>query len=153
VIRELARRTGGPVFEPHVTLLGEGAGGARKWTALARKLAGACLPVTLKAVRLCTENDPYRALYLAVRKTHALAAARRAAARHARRGGKVFRPHLSLCYGSVPRGLFRRMRGRLRGKLPFLFRVDELRLMATRGLPAAWRPVSVYRRSRADVPS
>ncbi|MBK9083206.1 MAG: 2'-5' RNA ligase family protein [Rhizobiales bacterium] len=99
IVDELARRRGGPVFRPHLTLMGDLARDAQDLAGLLGPIAAAAPPFAAPVGGVETTEAYFRALYAAFPVGPELAALRSAAA--ARTGGAAagFVPHVSLFYG------------------------------------------------------
>ena len=103
LIAELARRFGGPVFDPHVTLLAGLPGPAESVIARAEEVMRVSNPFPVRFVGPELGNSYFRSLYLRVEPRPELLALH-AAARDAfgRTEEPPFFPHLSLMYGAPP---------------------------------------------------
>ena len=103
LIAELARRFGGPVFDPHVTLLAGMVGPAEDIVARVRRVVRAAMAFPLRLVGPEVGDSYFRALYLRVEPSPELLALH-GAARDAfgRREEPPYFPHLSLLYGAPP---------------------------------------------------
>jgi 2'-5' RNA ligase len=141
-IRRLGRKHGGPVFAPHVTLLGGIEGdGATVMARLARLAAATrCFDVRLSGAGF--RDEYFRCLFLRAQRTAALQAARRRAARiFTPRRRDRFMPHLSLFYGRLADGVRRREAAAIGDRMVLRFPVRAIDLVATKGEPEAWRRV------------
>ena len=100
IIAALAREHGGPVFPPHVTLIGsvEDADAPAKAEALARLLT----PFTITLGLLGSDDEFFRAFYIAAEKTPSLQEAHdQAKAVFGLEHMRPYTPHLSLFYGNI----------------------------------------------------
>jgi hypothetical protein len=122
-IRRLGRKHGGPVFAPHVTLLGGIEGdGATVMARLARLAAATrCFDVRLSGAGF--RDEYFRCLFLRAQRTAALQAA------------------LSLFYGRLADGVRRREAAAIGDRMVLRFPVRAIDLVATKGEPEAWRRV------------
>jgi 2'-5' RNA ligase len=103
VIDRLAREHGGPVFPPHLTLLGSITIDESEVLERARILAEAVAPFTIEVDGIDVDATYFQSLFATVRPTNALLAARRAAEQAFDAPlGEAYRPHLSLLYGYYP---------------------------------------------------
>jgi 2'-5' RNA ligase len=101
-IRELARELGGPVFEPHVTLLGRLEGSEddhrRRTEVLARELR----PFPIVLTDAAQGGAYFQCVFLRVQPSAAIMDARARACRVFDRSEPAYVPHLSLVYGVYP---------------------------------------------------
>ncbi len=127
LIESLSRRFGGPVFEPHVTLLAGVREAKRDVVARADEMLRGASALPLRFAGLETAGTYFRALYLRVETSDALLELHQAArAAFARGDDPPYVPHLSLVYGAPPPAAV----------------VEELRPFAPAGLEA--RTLDVY---------
>lgn len=102
-IRLLAKTYRGPVFAPHITLLGPLNADESSLIDGVTTLARTCPPLTLTFKELRSEERFFRTFYVEVEPTPALLHLReRAEALWEVGGDEPYRPHLSLFYGNVP---------------------------------------------------
>jgi len=141
-IGRLSRESGGPLFEPHLTLLG-GIGGAEDLAVAATgRLAAALRPIVLQFCAIEFGNEPYRCLYLRVAENDHLTAAQREAMRlFGRTVDPSFMPHLSLFYGTLARERRAAIAATLEEWRSAFCRAARLHLVATGGGPPPWRVV------------
>jgi 2'-5' RNA ligase len=139
LIESLARRLGGPVFEPHVTLLAGIREAERDAIASTeRTLRGApALPLRFSGAE--TADTYFRALYLGVAPTTPLLDLH-AAAREVfdRRDDPPYVPHLSLVYGAPPPAA---VVEELRPSAPDGFEARTLDVYSTEGPVESWHRV------------
>jgi 2'-5' RNA ligase len=103
LIEALARRYGGPVFDPHVTLLAGLAGPAEDVVARAGRLVGGTKSFSLRFTGPEAGQSYFRGLYLRVEPNPELTALHLAAHdAFGRVDEPPFFPHLSLRYGPPP---------------------------------------------------
>jgi 2'-5' RNA ligase len=139
LIRSLARRFGGPVFDPHVTLLAGVPGPAKEAVARARDAVRSSPPLRLRFAGPEAGESYFRCLYLRVEPTPELLSLH-AAAREAfgRRDEPPFFPHLSLLYARPPAPL---VAGEVRDESLAGFDCRRVDVYSTEGEVAAWRRV------------
>ena len=139
LIAELARRFGGPVFEPHVTLLAGVAGPQRDVVAGAEKVLRAARVFPLRFLGPETGDTYFRALYLRVEPSPELLALQQAAREaFARSDDPPYVPHLSLVYGAPPPAS---VVEEVRPSAPGHFEARALDVYATAGPVEGWRRV------------
>ena len=97
LIEDLARIAGGPVFAPHVTLLGGMEGPAEEMLAKTKKLAGQVSPFDISLGKSGTQRVYFRGFFAEVRQDAAVMAAGAEARRVFSMPGDYF-PHESLSY-------------------------------------------------------
>jgi 2'-5' RNA ligase len=103
LIEALARRFGGPVFDPHVTLLAGVPGPTEAVVARAAELVRESQAFPLRFTGPETGENYFRSLYLRVEPSPPLLALHLAAREAFGRGDEPpFFPHLSLIYGAPP---------------------------------------------------
>lgn len=136
---------GSPVFEPHVTLLGESDKTPAFLAKLVRDIAAARLPLRLRFGRIEASADAYRSLYLSVKRNAGLDTMAAALRRQA--GGKSagdFFPHLSLCYGA-PAPEDRSVLNRSWKSADRIMVFDRIAVVATEGQPPDWQILEIIR--------
>jgi len=114
VVARFAGRFDTPVFEPHVTVLGDLACRFDEARGGARAVAGEVAPFEVTFDGFGSDEAFFRAAYLHVRRTRELVRARCAAERifaDRRSGDEAFEPHLSLAYGSFDETVAREICG------------------------------------------
>jgi 2'-5' RNA ligase len=146
-IRALAARHGGPLFEPHVTLLSgmEPAEADRARAGLAAA-AKRIPPLSIHVGDVGHAPAHFRCLYLCVKLTPALREAREALRRALRpRCRAGYFPHLSLLYAALPKRARQALAATIvPGKTRSAFVAASVRLQATCGRPEEWRAVADY---------
>jgi 2'-5' RNA ligase len=139
LIEALARRFGGPVFEPHLTLLAGAPGPTEAVVARAEELVRGSQAFRIGFTGPETGESYFRSLYLRVEPSPELLALH-VAARDA--FGRVdeppFFPHLSLMYGAAPASAFVEEMGCL---APDGCEARTLDVYSTEGEVEGWHPV------------
>jgi 2'-5' RNA ligase len=102
VVRDLAQRLNAPVFDPHVTLLGNLIGSEGALRAKTATLAQELRPLTITLSEPGYTDEHFRCLFMAVRPSDVLMETRAAAERTFDHVPAHFQPHVSLLYGSYP---------------------------------------------------
>lgn len=139
LIESLARRLGGPVFAPHVTLLAGVPGPERDVVARVENVLRAATAFPLRFRGPETGDTFFRALYLRVEPSPELLALHQAARdAFARRHDPPYVPHLSLVYGAPPPLT---VVEEVRPTAPEGFEARTLDVQSTEGAVEAWRLV------------
>lgn len=166
VIAALARSPGGPVFAPHLTLLGGIQDTEpRVLGERAERLAAASLPIRLEGDGIHGEDAYFRCLTLRITRSPELMALRHEAAEmfgtttpgpSAADAARGFVPHVSLFYGTIPSDIRRELAARIEtGRLgnspgaahremflPEVFLSDGLAIVDTTGGVEVWRVIA-----------
>lgn len=136
LIESLARRFGGPVFEPHVTLLAGVREAERDVVAGAERLWRGPKTLPLRFIGVETDDTYFRALYLRVEPSPELLALHEAARdAFGRMDDPPYVPHLSLVYGPLPPAV---VVAELRPSAPDGFEARTLDVYATEGEVGRW---------------
>ena len=135
-IRALAASHRGPVFPPHVTLLGGLPDEAEGVVAFACRLAGSMAPVPVRLVSARVRDEYFRRLVLEAESTPPLMEAREGALRALEMTAPPYEPHLSLLYG------WARVREADTGvDLPLELTCRHFAVWRTEGTVENWRPL------------
>jgi 2'-5' RNA ligase len=139
LVRSLARRFGGPVFDPHVTLLAGLPGPAKDVIARAGDVVRSSRAPRVRFAGPEAGGSYFRRLYLRVEPSPELVALH-AAAREAfgRKDEPPFVPHLSLLYATPPAPP---IAGEVRDESLTGFEARKVEVYSTEGEVAAWRRV------------
>ncbi len=139
LIESLSRRFGGPVFEPHVTLLAGIRRSERDVLARTEQILRGATALPLRFTGPETGDTRFRALYLRVEPSAPLLALHEAA-RDAfdRRDDPPYLPHLSLVYGAPPPP---EVAQEIRPVAPARFEARRLDVYSTEGPVESWRRV------------
>ena len=139
LIESLGRRFGGPVFDPHVTLLAGAPGPAAEAVRRAEAAARASRPFPVRFAGCEAGTGYFRRLYLRVEPSAELLALH-AAARDAfgRAHEPPLFPHLSLMYGAPPPAA---LVEEVRPQAPDGFEARALDVYATEGEVPRWHRV------------
>jgi 2'-5' RNA ligase len=143
LIAELARRFGGPVFDPHVTLLAGLPGPAANVIARAEDVMRGAKTFPIRFAGPEKGDGYFRCLYVRVEPSPPLLALH-AAARDAfgRTEEPPFFPHLSLMYGAPPPPV---VIEEVRLAVPDGFEARTVDLYSTEGEVECWRRVRRFR--------
>lgn len=143
LIRELSTRLATPVFEPHVTLLGELTGPVPELAARLRALAEELAPFELRLLEATYLDEYFRALFVEVALSRPLTEAHAAARQHfGRRLDPGYYPHLSLVYGDLENDQKEALLEDVGRYYDESVRVEEIALYTTAGSPQTWRCVA-----------
>lgn len=145
-IAELSRRHGAPIFEPHVTLLGDLPGSEEEIVPLSSLLARQLNSYDIHLTTPAQEEQYFRCLFVKVQETSAVMEANV-------RGKRIFnqpndppyRPHLSLLYGSYPVSLKARIIADLPSFQGVHFAVTTLHLIRAESTnPKDWHRIHAF---------
>jgi len=145
-IAHLSQAHGGPLFAPHVTLLGDIAGQEGKLINKTKKLARALSPFDLTLTVPAFQDQYFRCLFMRVKETSTLLEAHRLARKvFHKEGAPLYVPHLSLLYGSYPRSLKEQIIGTLSTSLSMQFTASAVTLFRIEGnSPKDWCKVQMF---------
>jgi len=101
-IRELAQELNGPVFEPHVSLIGSLDGPERELTQRTEELAQQLQPFKVVLTEPSYRDNHFQCLFMLVEKTPPIMNAHALARDFFHKPNQLFVPHVSLAYGSYP---------------------------------------------------
>lgn len=139
LIRMLSRRFGGPIFEPHLTLLAGLPGPAADVLATARRVARGTGPFEVRLLGPEAGDSYFRCLHLPVQPSpDLLALNERFREAFGRRDEPPFFPHLSLLYGPPPAPP---ILDEIRTSLPAGFGARRVDLYSTEGEVERWHRV------------
>jgi 2'-5' RNA ligase len=141
LIRDLARRFGGPVFEPHVTLLAGVPGPAARVVARTQQVLRSPPSLDIRFTGPEAGDSYFRCLYLRVEPTPELRALHeRAREEFGRESEAPFFPHLSLLYAPPPAPP---IIDEVRPSLPGGFRAARIDVFSTEGEVERWHRVGI----------
>jgi len=146
IITQLAHEYGGPVFKPHITLLGGIPGNISEIIARSQAMADLLAPFTLTLGKLDTRDMFFRALFMHLRekeqmkKYHAQALEIFLA-----EDEEIYMPHLSLLYGNYPRSQKEETMTHLKTPQGSFFIVDILHLYRTEGEVENWQKIKDFK--------
>lgn len=148
LVQSVAETFGGPVFAPHVTVLGGLCGPPAEIAgAMRAALAGWAGPLFARVEEVNASDEYYRSLHFRVEGGQRLldlrAAMERALGewRSPERIDEEFFPHLSLLYGPAPHDSKARVIAELGAHRGAPLPCDRVELWATGGEVSSWRPV------------
>ena len=145
-VRSLGARYHGPVFPPHVTLVGSFSGDRAVLMERSRQTAAALKPLTVHLGRLDFTDTYFRDLFVHAGPRSTLYNAHKLACEILGvKSAPDFTPHLSLLYGNHPAKLKRQIVTELRGRLAVQFKVRRLCLYNTSGDVENWHEVGSFK--------
>jgi 2'-5' RNA ligase len=144
VVDRLAARFGGPVLEPHVTLVAGLPGDEGEILQRAQALAATLQPLSLRLERVARRDEYFRALFVEAIGGEPLHAAHAAACRgFGHRPAGPFQPHLSLAYGRLDPAAVEAAGREISNEVQGRFESAALHVVRTEGPVADWRELAV----------
>jgi Cyclic phosphodiesterase-like protein len=138
VVEQLARAHGGPLFEPHVTLLSGIALEGEELLGRARALALDLGPAAVVLAGASHRAKYYQALFLEVEGGDLHRARVRAAAAMGIAPPPDYRPHVSLLYGDFPPSTKEAILDRIGRQWDLSCTLDRLAVVSPQGPPQSW---------------
>ncbi len=139
IISRLSHEFATPLFEPHVTLIGELTGQEEQLIGQTRQLAGQLRPFVVEFAELGCMDEFYRCLFIQVQETESVMRANAHARKAFRReSDDRYMPHLSLLYGNLPTSVKQELVARIGRTFHQSFPVDRIHLVSTQGEPKHW---------------
>jgi 2'-5' RNA ligase len=147
VIRNLSAEYGGPVFQPHVTLLAMiPEDDENLLVEKTKRLATKISPFNLTFEQLCAEDRYFRALYAKAIVSEELSSSRALVLEEfGMEEVGEYMPHLSLLYGNYDASRKLETIESLKRLLPLSFNVDAVTLWKTPGDATTWTRVGEYK--------
>jgi len=144
-IRQLADELDAPMFEPHVTLLGQLEGTEQDHVRRSEELAEQLQPLRIILIDPSHRNEYFQCLFMRVQQTPPVMSAHALARRVFDRGEETYMPHLSLVYGLVPDARKRETIGRLQPDVRTSFEARAFSLIrAGSDDPKDWHEMAVF---------
>ena len=146
IIRHLSQKHGGPLFEPHVTLLGGMEGEEEEICQKTMRLAQGLRPFEVQLTKPGYQDSYFRCLYLHVQETPSLMEAH-AQARliFTQREELQFQPHLSLLYGTYAADLKEHMIESLDSHAGVVFEATAVHVIkAAHSQPKDWEKLALF---------
>ena len=139
-IRELAQQLNSPVFEPHISLIGNLDGSESEIAERTEELGQKLDPFTIALTEPSYHNDHFRCLFMLVeQKPFIMNANAEARDLFHQKSNQAFFPHLSLAYGSCSEAHKKLIIGSLTRDLRTTFEVTTLYLIRADSLePKDW---------------
>lgn len=101
-IRQLAEELSGPVFEPHISLIGNLEGTEEELAKQTEQLAHQLEPFKAVLTEPSYRDDHFQCLFILVEQTCSIMDAHAIATNFFHKPNQAFMPHVSLAYGSYP---------------------------------------------------
>lgn len=145
-IAHLSQEHGGPLFDPHVTLLGDMAGQEGKLLHKTEKLAHALSPFDLTLTIPAFQDQYFRCVFMRVEETVPLLDAHTLARKvFHKEDAPPYMPHLSLLYGTYPKSLKEQIIGTVSTSLSVQFTASVVTLFRVEGnSPKDWHKVETF---------
>lgn len=102
LIKKLAKEYGGPIFEPHVTLLGDVIISEKEAIAKTRQLVSGQNPFKVGLVKIDYEDYFFRTLFVRAKVSKLLQDLHNRAKEIFKVGTLPYMPHMSILYGNFP---------------------------------------------------
>jgi len=146
-IGHLSREHGGPLFDPHVTLLGDLAGEETELSRRTGELARALPPIDLTLAGPAYQNQYFRCVFMRVKETPSLLEAHTLARQvFTKEDAPPYMPHVSLLYGVYPTSLKERIVATVPASLNLRFTASAVTLLRAEGTnPNDWHRVQTSR--------
>lgn len=151
-IAHLSQEHGGPLFDPHVTLLGDIVGQEGALIHKAEKLAHALSPFDLTLTVPAYQDQYFRCVFMRVKETSTLLEAHMLARKIFHKEDALpYLPHLSLLYGAYPKSLKEQIIGTVPVSLSVQFTASAVTLFRVEGNnPQDWRRLQLFGFSARD---
>jgi hypothetical protein len=144
-IRELAKQLGGPVFEPHVSLIGSLEGTEEELAQQTEELAHKLELFTMVLTEPSYRDEHFQCLFMLVEQTAPIMNAYALARDFFHKPNQAFVPHLSLAYGSYPDSRKRLIIGKLPPDVRACFDVSTLYLIRSdTSDPKDWHQIAAF---------
>lgn len=145
VIRELAQQLDAPVFEPHVTLLGNLRGTEQEHRRRCQTLASGLQPLEIVLTEPSYRDEYFQCVFMLVQQTPALMSANARAAQTFGQAQDVYLPHVSLLYGRWSEARKREIISRLPRDLRTSFETRSVHLIkACSPDPQSWQEIMAF---------
>jgi hypothetical protein len=142
-IRDLANQVGGPVFEPHVSLIGGLEGTEEELIHQTEQFARQVEPFTIVLTEPSYGDEHFHCIFMLVEQTTPIMNAYALARDFFHKPNQAFVPHLSLAYGSYPDSQKRLIIGKLPPDVRACFDVSTLYLIrADSPDPKNWHQIA-----------
>ncbi len=145
LIAQLSQRYAGPVFPPHLTLLGNLSGSEKELIIQTQALAARTRPFPVILTTAGYLSEYFQCVFLQAEATSALLEANRLARNLFQlRQDPEFAPHLSLLYGIINTRTKQQIIASIGPEFPRSFMVHTVYLFSTAGDPKDWRQVEQF---------
>ena len=145
-IAHLSQEHGGPLFDPHVTLLGDIDGQEERVLQQTEQLANALSPIDLILTVPAFQDQHFQCVFMRIEETSTLLDAHtRARTVFHKEAVPPFMPHVSLVYGLYPTSLKEQIIGALPASLSVQFTASVVTLFRVEGnSPNDWHKVQTF---------
>ena len=145
-IAQLSQEHGSPLFDPHVTLLGDITGQEGTVLQQTEQLANALSPVDLFLTVPAFQDQYFQCVFMRIEETSTLLDAHmRARTAFHKEAAPPFMPHLSLLYGLYPKPLKEQIVGSLSTSLSVQFTASGVTVFRVEGnSPNDWHKVQTF---------
>lgn len=142
-VRRLAEELGGPVFEPHISLIGSLEGTDERLTLRTEELAQQLERFKAVLTEPSYRDDHFQCLFMLVEQTRSIMNAHAIATNFFHKPNQAFMPHVSLAYGSYPESRKRLIIDKLPPDIRICFDVSTLYLIrADSQDPKDWHQIA-----------
>lgn len=150
-IRELALQLNSPVFEPHVSLIGNLGGSESEIAERTEELGQRLNPFTIALTEPSYQDDHFRCLFMRIEQKPCIMNANAVARDLFRqKSDQAFFPHLSLAYGSCSEAHKKLIIDRLTPDIRTTFEVETLYLIRADSLePKDWHEIGLFPMDRS----
>ncbi len=145
IISRLSREHSTPLFEPHVTLIGELEGQEQDLLSQTEQLARQLRPFVVQLGDVGCLDEFYRSMFIYVKKTEPVMTANAKARLVFRRESDAeYMPHLSLLYANMPQAIKETLVAQIGKTFRQTFSVDRLHLVSTYGDTKDWYHLGAF---------
>ena len=143
VINELASRYSGPIFSPHMTLLGWAKGEEEALIAKTESLASTLAPIDVNLTGFAGAPYYFRCFFAPLDSSGELRhAVNEASSIFDASAGTNYQPHISLLYGQLDREEKKSIPGQIGDKVPRTFSLDSVQLVRMSVSVSGWVAVA-----------
>ena len=143
VIDMLSTNFDGPIFTPHVTLVGSFLGREKELLQKTKIISKKIKPFEIYFGNIEYSNDFFRSLFFKIKVNKKLKTAREIACKELNWNGDDFVPHLSLIYGDYNRKEKEQMISKIK-IFPDLFLIDHIFLAHNDEINLNWKVIKGY---------
>lgn len=141
IIKELAGRYGGPVFSPHLTLVGGGEGTLSDFQKAAKASVQGLREITLQSDSVSFSTTYFQSVFLRARPTASLLELHTRLYKNLGLPQPVFMPHFSLYYGNNDMTIREKIASEIMLE-PFSCTIKELTIIPENNDPDGWKPLA-----------
>ena len=142
IILDLAKNYGGPIFEPHLTLLGNVEMEKKEFVKRANKLALRLEPFALELGEMSFSTTYFQSVFLRIRSSAKLMEANLLAKKIYQKENKAFMPHISLLYGRQPMKVREKITSSVKLPTNLAFTAKAISLVSSLPNPKDWKHIS-----------